>query len=107
MYEYFNPTKRAIPHLARSSTMEQFRASTSLQEARHLTALTFQAIAAGWPIQYAKISAVQAANGTAPTATLDTDAMMAAAADLAAKLTQAVDERHPESGKEVPFDPGW
>lgn len=73
----------------------QFHPSTSQQEARALTASMFKAIAAGWPIVYGKISTVAMNGGPAgPTVTgFDTDRMMRDAADLAAKLTHAVEER--------------
>lgn len=84
--------------------MEIFHASTTAQEARGLTATCFHAIAAGWPIKYAKISAVQGVNGAAPAAQLDLDAMMADAADLAAKLTQSAAARMPVVMKLPPVD---
>lgn len=72
--------------------MQQFPHSTTAEEARHLTALCLQAIAQGWPIAYAKTSTIQAANNQ-PRLDLDLDRMLSDAADMAAGICKASDER--------------
>lgn len=69
------------------NTLQTFHPTTGEQEARALVATCFHAIAAGWPISYAKASAIQAAGPAR--LDLDTDAMIRDAADLAARITQA------------------
>lgn len=72
-----------------------FNPTTGEQEARALTATCFHAIAAGWPISYAKASAIQS---TGPARLdLDTDAMIRDAADIAARITQAAATRMPDT----------
>ena len=68
--------------------MERFHPTTSPEEARNLTAQCLQAIASGWPSIYFRMPAVPWAQPT-----LDTNAMLSDAADMAATLTQAVDFR--------------
>ena len=75
--------------------MEMFNPTTGAQEARALTATCFHAIAAGWPISYAKASAIQ---GAGPARLdLDTDAMIRDAANLAARISQAAAARMPDT----------
>ena len=69
--------------------MQHFNPTTAEQEARSLTAKCFHAIASGWPISYARSSSIQSAQG-GTRLDLDTDAMIRDAADIAARITQAV-----------------
>jgi hypothetical protein len=77
--------------------VERFHPTTAPEEARHLTAMCLEAIAAGWPSLYFRQPALAGAQ-----ATLDTTAMIQDAADMAATLTQAVDFRM-ASDYQVPF----
>lgn len=72
--------------------MEKFYESTSAQEARALTVGCLQAIAQGWSLIYmrpAKISGLSGGQSLEP----DLERMVADAADLAARITQAAGER--------------
>lgn len=72
--------------------MQKFHPTTSADEARLLTVQCLNAIASGWSIIYmrpAKISGLAGNQTLEP----DLDRMVADAADLAARLTQACDVR--------------
>lgn len=68
--------------------MQFFHPTTATEEARALTVGVFQAIAAGWPIAYARPGAIQPVSGQ-NNLDLDTDAMIRDAADIAARITRA------------------
>lgn len=72
--------------------MEFFNSTTSPQEARALTVGCLQAIAAGWSLIYMRPAKVADLAGNR-TLEPDLEAMVSAAADLAARITQAVEER--------------
>lgn len=72
--------------------MERFHPTTSAEEARALTVGCLQVIASGWSIIYmrpAKISGLSGNQSLEP----DIDRMIADAADIAAKITQAAEDR--------------
>lgn len=76
--------------------MERFHPTTSAEEARNLTALCLQAIAAGWSILYMTPGKVRDLQGNRiPEPNLDL--MTRDAADLAARITMAAGERLPSA----------
>lgn len=73
--------------------MEFFTPNTAEQEARALTAQCLLVIATGWPVMFFKMSSVAGLNGQQASAEPDIPAMIRAAADMAAQLTQATAAR--------------
>jgi hypothetical protein len=75
--------------------MKQFDPTTPAAEARALTVGCLQAIAAGWPVMFFKISNTVGLDGKQAAAEPDIPAMIAAAADMAAAITHAAAQRLP------------
>lgn len=97
-------TKRARPAV-NGGTMERFKPGTAPEEARHLAMMAFQAVASGWPSLYMAQGGPVGLDGK-PQLRLDVNAMIVAAADIAALMTQAVDERLVDDlGRVIPTGP--
>ena len=75
--------------------MKNFDPTTPAAEARALTVGCLQAIAAGWPVMFFKMSHTMGLDGKQAQAEPDIPAMISAAADMAAQITHAAAKRLP------------